>query len=282
MNPLLTTPIRRRANAFSGPLAAALLVILILAHGPAAAAASAETGAPRTAAQQEGTQYALIINGDDSFTHNYNVRMAIETLPHLGYAAGHTLLLAAGKPNGEDPAIRRMPATTDGIDRAVALLQHELRPQDVLLVYMTGHGGRAFGRTFLSLESGMVTASAFLHRLAPLPFARLILIADQCYSGGFLDEALRLGRDVVGVASADSRHEVRCEPFIRPLWQAAVGAPDAGAGSALVSVEQAYRVGADSLAKGVGQGEAENHPQYVATGRCQGHQNGFGIETTLH
>ena len=273
MNPMLETPIRRRGSAFSGTLAAALLVILVLAHAPAA-------GAAPGAAQQEGAQYALVINGDDSFTHNYNVSMALEALPHLGYAAGHTLLLAAGKPNGEDPAIRRMPATTDGLDRAVALLQRELRPQDVLLVYMTGHGGRAFGRTFLSLESGMVTASAFLHRLAPLPFARLILIADQCYSGGFLDEAMRLGRDVVGVASVDSRHEVRCEPFIRPLWQAAVGTPEAGAGGG-VSVEQAYRVGADSLAKGVGQGEAENHPQYVATGRCQGHRNGFGIEPAL-
>jgi hypothetical protein len=277
MKPKLATPNHRRGSAFSSTLAGALLVILVLAPAMAAIAAPGETGVPSPTAQRVGTQYALVLNGDDSFTHNYNVRMALTALPQLGYTAGHTLLLAAGKPNGEDPAIRRMPATIDGLDRAVALLQNELRPGDLLLVYMTGHGGRAFGRTFLGLEHGTVTAAAFLHRLAPLPFARLILIADQCYSGGFLDETVRLGRDVVGVASVDSRHEVRCEPFIRPLWQAAVGTP----GASVVSVEQAYRAGADTLAQGLQQSESGSHSQYVATGRCQGHANGFGFEAAV-
>jgi hypothetical protein len=146
----------------------------------------------------------------------------------------------------------------------------------VLLVYMTGHGGRAFGRTFLQLESGLLTASAFVSRIAPLPFARLILIADQCYSGGFLDEAARMRRDVVGLASADSHHEARCEPFIRPLWQAAMTArPEAGG---YVSIEQAFRAGADSLAKGLSHDELGVKAQYVATGGCQGHPNTFGVE----
>jgi hypothetical protein len=253
------------------------LALLVLGLSRSATAAvSAAGGAGSAAAAQEGAQYALIVNGDDSFTHNYNVQMALDSLPRLGYAAGHTLLLAAGDPHGEDPAIRRLPATTAGLDRAVALLQRELGPRDVLLVYLTGHGGRSFGRTFLKLASGLVSAQAFVHRLSPLPFARLILIADQCYSGGFLDEAARLGRDVVGVASADSHHEVRCEPFIRPLWQAAISMAAAGGG--FVSVEQAFRAGADSLAKGLSHDEVDVQAQYVATGSCQGHQNRFGFE----
>ncbi len=184
--------------------------------------------------------------------------------------------MAAGKAHGEDAAIRRLPASTAGLDQAVELLRRAMRPRDLLLVYLTGHGGRAFGHTFLSLESGLVTAGAFLHRLAPLPFARLILIADQCYSGGFLEEAARLGRDVVDVASADSHHEARCEPFIRPLWQAAVNATDPAGDP--ISIEQAYRAGTDALASGPHLGEVDGKSQYLATGGCQGHPNLFGFD----
>ncbi len=248
---------------------AAALLVVALSHN---AAAAAVPPAPAAA----GVQYALIVNGDDSFTHNYNVHLALDSLPRLGYTPGHTLLVAAGKANGEDAALRRLPASTAGLDQAVELLRREMRPQDLLLVYLTGHGGRAFGHPFLNLESGLITAGAFLRRLAPLPFARLILIADQCYSGGFLDEAARMGRDVVGVASADSHHEARCEPFIRPLWQAAVNATDPAGDP--VSIEQAYRAGADRLATGLSQGEVDGKSQYLATGGCQGHPNLFGLD----
>ncbi len=253
----------------------AALVLLVLVSTRCLTAVTAAGHASGTEATAAGAQFALIVNGDDSFTHNYNVQMAVDALPRLGYSPAHILLVAAGGHHGEDPGIRRLPATADGLAQAMALLQRELGPRDVLLVYLTGHGGRAFGRAFLKLESGTVTAAAFVHRLSPLPFARLILIADQCYSGGFLEEAVRLGRDVVGVASADSHHEVRCEPFIRPLWLAAASAPSAAGGA--VSVEEAYRAGADSLARGLAHEEVDVRAQYVATGRCQGHPNLFGF-----
>jgi hypothetical protein len=272
MIPSLALPHRRSAGpAFTRWVCAAILLAFALGRGVAAAAPG--DAAATTPAARAGTQYALIVNGDDSFTHNLNVQMALDALPRLGYAPAHTLLLAAGAPHGEDPTLRRLPATVVGIDQAMDLLRRELGPHDLLLVYLTGHGGRAFGRPFLELESGLITAPAFVRRLSPLPFAELILIADQCYSGGFLDEAARLGRDVVGAASADSRHEVRCEPFIRPFWIAATQASDAGAGSDAVSVEQAFRAGVDSQARGL-----EAHAQYLAVGKCQGHQNRFGID----
>jgi hypothetical protein len=259
---------RRSRGAWHRWAGVAAILVLALTRN---AAAIAVTAAPA----EGGVQYVLIVNGDDSFTHNYNVHLALDVLPRLGYTPSHTLLVVAGKARDEDAAIRRLPATTAGLDQAMALLQREMRPRDLLLVYLTGHGGRAFGHTFLNLESGLVTAGAFLRRLAPLPFARLILIADQCYSGGFLDEAARMGRDVVGAASADSHHEARCEPFIRPLWQAAVDATSGGGPS---SVEQAYRAGADSLASVLRHGEVDGKAQYLATGSCLGHPNRFGFD----
>src|SRR5258708_19284296 len=88
------------------------------------------------------------------------------------------------------------------------------------------------GRRVLGLQDGSIESRDLLRRLAALPFGTLVLIADQCYSGGFVKAAVALGRNVVAISSADDRHEVRCEPFIRPFWLAAVAtAGEAGSGS---------------------------------------------------
>jgi hypothetical protein len=218
--------------------------------------------------------YALIVNGDDSFTHNENVAIALAALPHLGYAPGNTYLLAPDSAaKAADPAAapawhRR--ASDAGLRQAVAQLQRRLRPGDELLVYLTGHGFRLFGRTSLGLQSGTITANELMKRIGELPFGRLVLVADPCYSGGFVNAAIALGRNTVAVASTDDLHEVRCEPFVRPFWIAASAAPD-------VTVEAAFHLVEDSLAQGGG-AAAGDRPQYATSGSCAGHSNSFSTD----
>lgn len=285
------------------------------AAGTAMIGASAASAASATIAANAGpAQYALIVNGDDSFTHNYNVALAATSLARLGYAARNTLILApapaadlamatgsasattddadtkggapdAGTANtptaGAGEGSWRRPATEQGLREALALLHRRLRPGDLLLVYLTGHGYRMFGHTSLGLQGGSITAGDLMHRLGELPFGKLILIADPCYSGGFVKAAVALGRDVVAVSSADDRHEVRCEPFIRPLWLAAVAAESDTRGNGFVSVEEAFAVAASGLrysaaggagAAGAAGGDA---PQLAASGTCAGRENRF-------
>ncbi|HXO40319.1 MAG TPA: hypothetical protein VN999_02650, partial [Thermoanaerobaculia bacterium] len=174
------------------------------------------------------------------------------------------------------PAPWRQPATEQGLRQAFAQLRGRMRPGDLLLVYLTGHGYRMFGRTSLELQGGgSITARELMQRLGELPFGKLILIADQCYSGGFANAALALGRNVVAVSSTDDRHEVRCEPFIRPLWLAAVAAESDTRGNGFVSVEEAFQVAADGLRQG-GAGSGGEAPHIAATGTCSGHENSFG------
>lgn len=253
------------------------------ATAPVAASASAPS---RFAGTGTGgaTQFALIVNGDDSFTHNYNVALSLASLSQLGYAPQNTLVLAppasadaagsaaAGAAAG--PAPWRQPATEQGLRQAFAQLHGRMRPGDLLLVYLTGHGYRMFGRTSLELQGGSITARELMRRLGELPFGKLILIADQCYSGGFADAALALGRNVVAVSSTDDRHEVRCEPFIRPLWLAAVAAESDTRGNGFVSVEEAFQVAADGLRQ-AGAGARGEAPRIAATGTCSGHENSF-------
>jgi hypothetical protein len=241
------------------------------------------------AAPVAAAQYALIVNGDDTFTHNYNVALALSSLLRLGYSPQRILVLAPAAGVACDPcpdrrqatpdaataatpaaAPWRQPATGQGLRQALARLREQMVSGDQLLVYLTGHGYRIFGRAMLGLADGSISARDLLQRLAGLPFGKLVLIADQCYSGGFVDAAVALGRNVVAVSSTDDRHEVRCEPWVRPLWQAA---GDAAGGNRPASIEAAFQIATNGVLRpGAGAGEL---PRYAATGSCAGQVNSF-------
>jgi hypothetical protein len=271
-------------HAAAAATVAAIAVVAAALLGAAAPLQAQAAAAAETAA----AQYALIVNGDDSFTHNYNVALALAALPRLGYATRNTFLLAppaaataatataAGAASGAagEPPAWREPATERGLREALAQLHQRLRPGDRLLVYLTGHGYRMFGRTSLGLQSGSITARELMQRLAELPFGTLVLIADQCYSGGFVDAAIALGRNVVAVSSADDRHEVRCEPWVRPLWLAAAPADDDRAGGGPASIEEAFRTAGEGLRRS-GAAADGDRPRYAASGSCAGHENAF-------
>jgi hypothetical protein len=254
-------------------LAAATAVVALLAAVPGFAAAPGFGTAP-------ATQYALIVNGDDSFTHNYNVSLALASLRQLGYAPQNTLTLAPASLESSgaavEPATWRRPATEQGLRQALALLRGRVRPGDLLLVYLTGHGYRMFGRTSLGLQDGSITARDLMQQLGEIPFGKLVMIADQCYSGGFSNAAVALGRNVVAVSSTDDRHEVRCEPFIRPLWLAAVAAESDTRGNGFVSIEEAFQVAISGLARAGAAAAAESGtPQLATSGTCAGRENRF-------
>ncbi|HVT60422.1 MAG TPA: hypothetical protein VHR45_18760 [Thermoanaerobaculia bacterium] len=265
----VVAPTRRRPRAMRlavVAVAAALLPLLVCAR-------SAEAAASQQA-------FAVIVNGDDSFTHNFNVSLALEALAHLQYPPQNTFVLAA-KVEATDPgsaAIHWVAATNQGLEETTRALRTRMHAEDLLLIYLTGHGFRAFGHAELKLSRGSVSAESFMHAVSVLPFGKLILIADQCDSGGFVNAAGKLGRNVVAVSSADDHHEVRCEPFIRPFWQAAIASDPAGAGAA--SVEASFKAGEASLARSLGTVE-QIAPQYLATGNCREHSNQLSVAPAL-
>jgi hypothetical protein len=281
---------RRFGTAGAGTAALVAALVLALAAGPAAAAVAAVGALPAPgtpgaapaagAAGAARAQYALIVNGDDSFTHNYNVQLALRSLWQMGFEPRNTLVLAppeavtvaaddgAGSPGTAGAAPWHQAATEQGLQRALGELHGRMRAGDRLLVYLTGHGYRMFGRASLGLQHGSVTARELIEQLGQLPFGELVLVADQCYSGAFVDAAIALGRDVVAVSSTDDRHEVRCEPFVRPLWLAAAEAANG-------SVEEAFQTAASGLRRAGGGIAPEAPPRYAASGSCAGRRVPF-------
>jgi hypothetical protein len=238
-------------------------------------------GAMPAAAQHPPTQVALIINGDDSFTHNHNVDLALGALGQLGYAPEHTYVFTPGdRHEGMAPAVHQLPASGDALAATLHDLKRWMGPSDLLLVYLTGHGARVFGRPLLVLEHNATVGPKDLAKaIGELAFDRLILIADQCYSGAFVDAFTALGRNLVAVSSVDRNHEVRCEPFVRPLWAAAVDRASRSNGEDFVAVETAFQIGEQTLVGSLGQVKDGIHPQYAATGTCRGHHNSFSLQT---
>ena len=276
MKTTAASPRRRRRSSRTGwrrsLCCGVLLAAVLCAPGLAQGAGIASFGS----AGLPPAQWALIVNGDDSFTHNRNVEIALSSLARLGYPAANTFLLSANPrpPEGGGAVLRA--ASRRALSDTLAALRARMHPGDLLLIYLTGHGIRFFGHAVLELESASIGAGALAHDVSALPFDQLIVVADQCYSGAFVKAFVELGRNVVAVSSADERHEVRCEPFVRPFWAAATAANAAAggreAGGGGVSVEAAFKVGAESLAAGPGHGSGA---QYAASGSCKGRANLF-------
>jgi hypothetical protein len=197
-----------------------------------------------------GAEFALLINGDASSTHTQNVEIASAALVELGYPRAN--ILSAGD--------------RSELRGAMSELERRLGPSDVLLLYTTGHGARRSGESRLYLRSGELGAGELSRLVFGLKFRRLIYIGDQCYSGGFATTFGATSRDVVAVTATDETHRTRCEPFVRPLWRAAV--------EQHASVEAAFAIGAQRL-KAVLGGTPEAASRYLATGGSAGRQNSF-------
>ncbi|HXO18420.1 MAG TPA: hypothetical protein VOA87_00695 [Thermoanaerobaculia bacterium] len=259
---------------FALPLRLLPAILLLLVAGQPAMAAMAADIANDAA---PGSPYAIVVNGDDSFTHNYNVSLALGALAQLRYRGDHVLLLAAKAPEAPEISPVRLPATPAGIRDAVRRLREKVTAADLLLVYLTGHGDREFGHTELSLTHGSISAEALARELSSIPFGTLIFISDTCYSGGFAEAMAKLPRNVVAVASVDAHHETRCEPFIRPLWGAVNDLANDRNGDGFVSIEEAFQVGAAAVSGNLAKVMPGVVPLYAAAGACKGRENRLAV-----
>lgn len=226
-----------RLRTWQPNLAALAVAFTVFCAAPATASAS-------------GANFALLINGDPTFSHTHNIELAVTALTTLGYPRAN--ILVAGD--------------TGAVQAAIRDLEHRLHADDLLLLYTTGHGERKNNESRVYLRNGDFGAQELSHLVFGLKFRRLIYVGDQCYSGGFATAFASSSRNVVAVTATDDTHMARCEPFVRPLWRAAV--------ERHLSIEAAYQIAAES-AKAALDGAPESSTRYIATGAAAGHENGF-------
>jgi hypothetical protein len=115
-------------------------------------------------------------------------------------------------------------------------LKSRLRSEDLLLVHTNNHGGHN-GESYLCMHSGpSYGASDFADKLSELPrIAHLMIMMEQCHSGGFLDPVLAASpADETSICAAceEMRSSIggaEFDPFARDWIGAMAGAGAYGA-----------------------------------------------------
>ncbi len=131
--------------------------------------------------------------------------------------------------------------TKQALEDAIDSLKPKLKQDDLLLIHTNNHGGHDGTESYICTYSGSdYIASDFASKLGELPaFSNLIVMMEQCHSGGFNDEVIESStaeRTTFAAACTEGMNSVGVAafyPFARDWIAAFAGADPYGA--ALVS-----------------------------------------------
>ena len=131
--------------------------------------------------------------------------------------------------------------TKQALENAIDALKPKLQQDDLLLIHTNNHGGHNGTQAYLCTYSGPdYMASDFAAKIGQLPvFADLMVMMEQCHSGGFNDvviESSTATRTTFAAACTEGKNSIGgadFDPFARDWIAAFAGADPYGA--ALVS-----------------------------------------------
>ncbi|MCD6430375.1 MAG: caspase family protein [Deltaproteobacteria bacterium] len=173
--------------------------------------------------------------------------------------------------------------TKQALEDAIDALKPKLQQDDLLLIHTNNHGGYNGTESYLCTYSGPdYMASDFASKLRELPaFADLVVMMEQCHSGGFNDvviEASTATRTTFAAACTERKSSIGgadFDPFARDWIAAFAGADPYGA--ALVSDPDYDSSGRISAREGFAYADDVHHsydsPVYSAYGTDAGDQH---------
>jgi hypothetical protein len=207
---------------------------------------------------RKGNRYAILFSGASNNRHTNDLEYLYRQLVDRFYfdEDNITVLNYDGTINysgGPSPAtswpgdgtaytmLPNDPGTKQALEDAIDALKPKLKQDDLLLIHTNNHGGHNGTESYLCTYSGPdYTASDFASKLGELPaFADLIVMMEQCHSGGFNDvviESSTAERTTFAAACTEGKNSIGgadFDPFARDWIAAFAGADPYGA--ALVS-----------------------------------------------
>lgn len=171
------------------------------------------------------TKYAILINGDDEPRHRHNICEAYYTLrDHLGFEDRNLFVLSTSNPRpqgaGHDSALLDGSATKRRMGQVVEHLCGLADDNDLLIVYVTGHGRRSQGYSRICLHGEEMTSAEYRDLLERTPFEAIVSITDQCFSGGFPEELASSAKRIIAVSEAAATDTTCCNVYSRAFWWA--------------------------------------------------------------
>jgi hypothetical protein len=214
------------------------------------------------AATPHPQRYAVLANADTARDHKGNVAHAYRTLRALGFEEANIFVVSPkdrrNPTEKHTPVCSPIPEHFTQVMDKLAAITHS---GDTVVIYGTGHGDYDDDGVFLVLRHGELSPEDLRAEVERLP-ANVIVIMDQCFSGGFVDAFAGTRSKAIVISDVDSKHETYCRYFAETFW-------DAFLHDHQTSVRQAF----DAAMK-VHQKELANDPELKTDGEYQ-FFNGF-------
>lgn len=187
--------------------------------------------------------YGVIIDGDDEpetqWDHADNVDEGARFIQDYYRASAQDVTILSVH-RGQKPTRQNI------FDTAMAL-QQVLRPQDLLVLYTTGHGDFYDDEASVALPGGEdVSGPELAWAFADNKAGELVYIGDQCHSGGVLEAVVaaaeRVGKAYTAISATSAASQTFCQTFIYPFFDAAFEKKNDADHDGSVSEEEAFTV----------------------------------------
>ena len=179
-----------------------------------------QTQQAHPAASPHPQKYAVLANADSHRDHQGNVARAYRTLRELGFEEQNIFVVSPK--DRRNPTAKRTPVCspvpahfTQVMDKLAAITH----AGDTVVIYGTGHGDYDDQGVFLVLRHGELSPEDLRAEVERLP-ANVIVIMDQCFSGGFVDAVAGKKSKAIVISDVDSKHETYCRYFAETFWDA--------------------------------------------------------------
>jgi hypothetical protein len=189
-------------------------------------------------------KYALLINSDTSSQHTSNMHLAYETLTRLGFKEQNIIVLKCTpflKYKDSYPYYFTSSALRSNLDKVFRYYRLQLNENDILLVYVTGHGYRKDYESWFLLEDKSISSSEYSKDMQRIKASTIISIFDPCYSGGFAF-TMRSNHKAITITDTDGGNQTDCKYFTETFWGAFFNLDNDLNHDGKVSLKEAYDV----------------------------------------
>jgi len=203
---------------------------------------------------RKGNRYAILFSGASNNRHTNDLEYLYRQLVDRFYFDENKITVLnydgtinySGGPKPVtswpgDSTAYQMPVngagTKQAMEDAIDALKPKLKSDDLLLIHTNNHGGHNGTESYICTYSGVdYMASDFASKIGELPaFADLVVMMEQCHSGGFNDviiEASTAERTTFAAACTEGKNSIGgadFDPFARDWIAAFAGADPYGA-----------------------------------------------------
>jgi len=171
----------------------ALFCLILLTAGNVVA----QTSAPVRTAPTDANKFAVIIigaGGEEAYAQQFaqwSTDLAKVLNTRFGFGKDQLRILA------EKPQSNQLRATAEEVKRTFAALKSELSPENVLFVFLIGHGSFDGKEAKFNLVGPDLSSQDYNNLLAQLPTRRIVVFNTASASGEFIKSLSAKGRIVI-------------------------------------------------------------------------------------